>query len=161
MAVSRFRVDANPASSTITRDSLVDAGDPVRAPVSGARLVSSWTSLSRVSVADPGEGVAEFLGGGGLRRQPDDGAAGVPPRRGEHPHHGGLPGPGRRQRQLHPPAAGGDLPDHRACAVFRIRPPLLADHSSIASSTSAVGDASPVGPAGGGDDPPLGVQHRG
>ena len=47
-----------------------------------------------------------------------------------------------------------------ACAVFRVRPPLLADHSSIASSTSAVGGAFPVGPAGGGDDPPLGVQHR-
>ena len=48
-----------------------------------------------------------------------------------------------------------------ACPVFSTRPPVFADHSSSASATSPARDPHPVGPAGGGDDPGLGGQHRG
>ena len=112
MAVSSFGVDANPASSTITR--LVSSMPVIqRLPLVGGECGEVVDEFVQGVGRHPGDRGAEFLGGAGLRRQPDDGAAAVAPGGGEDPHHGGLPGPGRGQRQLHPAAAGGDLPDHR------------------------------------------------
>ena len=108
------RVDANPASSTITRVPLVDGRRP--SPADRVRVV---VGAVRRRVCP------------GCRWPPRAARRGVPRRReacganprtvppafcqaaGEDPHHGGLPGAGRRQRQVDPAAAGGDLPDHR------------------------------------------------
>ena len=136
IAVSSFGVDANPASSTMTR--LVLSMAVIHGcHLSGVRVVRSWTSLSRVSAGTPGMAAPSSCAALACGANPTT----VPP-------------PLRQAAArtpitvVFPVPAGANASCTRrplvamsrtiaACPVFNTRPPVLADHSSSANSTSA------------------------
>ena len=110
---------------------------------------------------DAGDGGGEFLCGGGLRRQPEDGAAGGLPPGGEDSHDGGFPGAGGCQREHQRSVGGGDVADHRGLrgvepAALVVGRPFQRGDLHIAG-----GDGAGTRLAGVGDKSLLGRQDRG
>ena len=135
IAVSSFGVDANPASSMITRDL---APMPVihGCHWSGVRRSRSWTSLSRVSAWTPGIAAPSSWAALACGANPTM----VPPpfrhAAARTPMTVVFPVPaGARANWTRRPLVAMSR-TIAACPVFSTRPPVFADHSNSARATS-------------------------
>ena len=84
-----------PASSMTTSVSRPDGGDQAAVGLVGQVPGRAWRA------SRPAAGLLGERGSGGRRRrEPEHVAAGLGPRGGQHPHRGGLAGPGRGEGEL-------------------------------------------------------------